>query len=343
MISSRVSLGLRRSLLTAIGMAAVLVGTGAASGSAADLTASSARTPAMAREHPAEQTRVIAYTPASLPTHTVFRPEKVRGKLPVFVWENGGCVNDNSIVRPFLEEVAASGYLVIAKAPIDADPFPGYPSVTETSPLLSPAPGTPLPAPATAGAGTFPREAVSGPTGLMRAAIDWAESADHDKRSYLYKRIDERKVAVSGWSCGGVTAFATAVADSRVDSVIGFNTASSPLVGSAQPLREDLLKLDIPLAWIIGGPSDIAYPGQQADWALPLTAPLFQAEHAYLGHEGTFTSLETQHLSAQITVEWLGLTLGNDRGSARYILGDPCGFCDNPNWTTQTRNWPSRE
>jgi hypothetical protein len=282
---------------------------------------------------------MIAYTPPGLPTHTVFRPEKVRGKLPVFVWENGGCVNDNSIVRPFLQEVAASGYLVIAKAPIDAVPFAGYPDVTETSPLLSPAPGTPPPAPATAGTGTFPREAVSGPVALMRSAIDWAESADRDKGSYLHKKIDEHTVAVSGWSCGGVTAFASAVADPRIDSVIGFNTASSPFIGSPQPLREDLLKLDIPLAWIIGGPSDIAYPGQQADWALPLKAPLFQAQHAYLGHEGTFTSLEAQHLSAEITLQWLALTLEHDRRAARYLLSDPCGFCDNPNWTTQKRNW----
>jgi dienelactone hydrolase len=289
------------------------------------------------------QLPVVAYTPPDLPTHTVFRPESVRGKLPVVVWENGGCVNDNSVPRPFLERVAASGFLVIAKAPIDAPLDPGNVTVTPESDVLTPAPGTPLPpaAPPLPG-GTFPREALSGGIALMQSAIDWAETANGLKGGDLRNRIDLEKIAVTGWSCGGFTAIGAAVVDDRIDSVLGFNTASSPFVTAPQPTREDLLQLDVPIAWIIGGPGDIAYTGFQADWAMPLTVPMFQAQHPYLVHQLGWSSQESQLEFAEIAIYWLDLTLSGNKQAGQYLLGTPCGFCDNPNWTTESRNWDPR-
>jgi hypothetical protein len=286
---------------------------------------------------------VISYTPADLPTHTVFQPEKVRGKLPVVVWENGGCVNDNSVPRPFLERVAASGFLVIAKGPIDAPLDPGNVTVTRESDVLVPAPGTPLPAAAPPlPGGSFPREAIAGGITLMQSAINWAETANGLKGGDLRNRIDVSKIAVTGWSCGGFTAIGAGVVDDRVDSVLGFNTASSPFVAAPQPTREDLLELEVPIAWIIGGPGDIAYTGFEADWSMPLTVPMFQAQHPYLVHELGWSSHESQLEFAEIAIYWLDLTLSGNKRAGQYLLGSPCGFCDNTNWTTESRNWDSR-
>ena len=54
--------------------------------------------------------------PASLPTHTVYRPADLANtpKLPVVLWANGGCRNTSVEFTRFLGELASHGYLVIA-------------------------------------------------------------------------------------------------------------------------------------------------------------------------------------------------------------------------------------
>jgi dienelactone hydrolase len=336
-------LGRRLALTGSVALALVLAMTPATVATAAP-SPSSDNVSVGALSFKTEQ-KVISYTPADLTTHTVFRPEKVHGKLPVVVWENGGCSTNNTIERTYLERVAASGFLVVAKGAKDAPPdLNNQLEVGDKSDVLWPSADTPLPAPAPA-PGTadsvFPRTAVAGTVALMKSAIDWAESAEDQKGGDLYNHIDLEKIAATGWSCGGYTAMATAVADSRVDSVLGFNTASSPFVGQPQPTREDLLKLNIPIAWIMGGPGDIAYPGMQADWKMPLTAPMFQAQHSHLIHQLGWSAKDSQLEFAEIAIHWLDLTLNGNRQAAEYILGDPCGFCDNPNWTTESKNWES--
>src|ERR1022692_2734370 len=64
----------------------------------------------------------------SLPTHTVYRPQdlsKVKGKLPIIAWGNGGCANNGLSHRNFLMEIASHGYLAIAIGPPQAAPPPG--------------------------------------------------------------------------------------------------------------------------------------------------------------------------------------------------------------------------
>jgi hypothetical protein len=54
--------------------------------------------------------------PASLPTHTVYRPSDLSKTplLPVLLWANGGCRNTSVEFTRFLGELASHGYLVIA-------------------------------------------------------------------------------------------------------------------------------------------------------------------------------------------------------------------------------------
>src|SRR5690606_5801946 len=53
-----------------------------------------------------------------LPAHTIIRPadlSKVNFKMPVLLWENGGCVWDNRAYRTFLERISSAGVIVLAK------------------------------------------------------------------------------------------------------------------------------------------------------------------------------------------------------------------------------------
>ena len=60
---------------------------------------------------------------ASLPTHTIYRPEKLKayveenGKIPVLLYANGACVNNNLEMSRLLSEVASWGYIVLAIGP----------------------------------------------------------------------------------------------------------------------------------------------------------------------------------------------------------------------------------
>jgi hypothetical protein len=80
---------------------------------------------------------VVIETDVSLPTHTLFHP-KIDGshKLPLIVWENGGCRNDPTMYTPLLSQIASRGYVIIAKGfkggqhdspPTQLLPFIGYP------------------------------------------------------------------------------------------------------------------------------------------------------------------------------------------------------------------------
>ncbi len=64
---------------------------------------------------------------ASLPTHTIYRPKDMaaavrdQGRLPVIVYANGACLNNNVQMRLLLSEVASHGYLAIAIGPYDEE------------------------------------------------------------------------------------------------------------------------------------------------------------------------------------------------------------------------------
>src|SRR6185503_15205749 len=45
---------------------------------------------------------------------------KVKGKLPIIAWGNGGCANNGLAHRNFLMEIASHGYLAIAIGPPQA-------------------------------------------------------------------------------------------------------------------------------------------------------------------------------------------------------------------------------
>jgi len=66
---------------------------------------------------------------ASLPNFTVYRPQNIKevvakhGKLPVIVYGNGGCANNNVEIRYFLNDVVSYGYIGIAVGPYDEADF----------------------------------------------------------------------------------------------------------------------------------------------------------------------------------------------------------------------------
>jgi len=181
----------------------------------------------------------------TLAKHTVYRPDDMSGigtaKLPVLAWGNGACSADGNSFRLFLTEIASHGYLAIASGPIGPDraQFP---------PTMAPPGGA-----AKAGASTpakpksLPRIKSTPPTTTAQLieAIDWAIAENNRQGSIYFGKLDTKKIAVGGMSCGGVQAIEASV-DPRVTTTIVANSGLMPepttMTGSGQPVPKESLK-----------------------------------------------------------------------------------------------------
>ena len=117
---------------------------------------------------------------------------------------------------------------------------------------------------------------------MLTQSIDWAVAENSRQGSKYYGKIDTSKIAVAGFSCGGLEAYAVSN-DPRVTTTAIF---SSGLLNDADDYQ--LRRLTKPIAYFIGGPSDIAYPNAIDDWGkLPAGLPAFMG-NLNVGHGGTY-------------------------------------------------------
>ncbi len=263
----------------------------------------------------------VKRTDPAFPDHVLYQPadlSKLGGKkLGVLVWGNGACSDDGASVRFHLAEIASHGYLVIA------------PGRILTGPGAPPRPQTPPP-PGPLGIKTT--------TAQVAAGIDWALAENIRRGSPYFGRIDPRLVAVSGHSCGGLQALDIA-ADPRVRAVIVHN--SGVFKDGTNPIRgitidkAALRRLHTSVLYIMGGPSDIAWPNGTDDFERIDTVPAILAS-IDVGHGGTFQDANGGRVTP-VDVAWLEWQLRGDKGAARWFRGADCRLCTDPAWTVRRK------
>jgi hypothetical protein len=258
--------------------------------------------------------------PASLADHVVYRPADLAAlgttKLGVVAWGNGGCSSDGASSRFHLLELASHGYLVIASGRILGGP--GAP---------------PAPAAQTA----RPRTSASD----LTAAIDWALAENERSASPYFGRIDASKIALSGWSCGGLQALSVA-ADARVRTVVMHNTGvlnggPNSAIPGMDLTKDALANFHTPVIYIMGGPTDIAYLNGMDDFARVSHVPIAIASLP-VGHGGTFQE-PNGGAAASVAVSWLEWQLRGDAAAARRFVGEDCGLCRDSSWQLQRKNF----
>jgi dienelactone hydrolase len=258
----------------------------------------------------------------TLKTHTLYRPRDLKPfgpslKLPIVAYGNGACRNASYEVRNFLTEVASHGFLVLAIGP-------AIPTIA---------------------GGSY----VSGPTksSQLLDAVDWAAAENARQGSELYGKVDTSKVAVMGHSCGGLQAIEVST-DPRVTTTVMLNSGiigSRPggpgggMPGMPAVTKDQLARLHAPIAYIIGGKSDIAHDNAADDFAKIDSVPVLMANRDVGHYPATFLDPRGGAWGVAASA-WLKWQLKDDQTAARMFTGANCGLCSDPKWTIDKKKIP---
>ena len=301
---------------------------------------------------------------ASLPTHTIYRPENLKayvdenGKIPVLLYANGACVNNNLEMSRLLSEVASWGYIVLAIGPYAEMPDDAfyaqwkgvvrgwYPETKEVAIMGNGERLTPYteeelaaraaqqeaerkaaPAPAPAPFRTYPRQLLE--------ALDWLTDQNANAQSEYYHLIDLEKVAAMGQSCGGAQVLAVAH-DPRIKTCLIFNSGIGEMSMSGAS-KESLANLHQPMLYLNGGTADVAYENANGDWKRIKELPVVKIS-TIDGHHGTYYE---KHAGAYAVAarQWLNWQLKGMVGDSALFMNDEYGKMMHPDWTFDRKNW----
>ncbi len=276
---------------------------------------------ALAGEPASPPYQAVMESDPSLPSHTIYRPADLavvgRTKLPILAWANGACANEGDAFAKFLTQIAGHGYLVVAIGPI----------VGPKPPTAAPPPRPDLNAPPK----TTSSQLIDG--------INWAIAENARSASRYKGRLDVRKIAVMGMSCGGLQAI-EASADPRVTTtgvwnsgVLGTGTGGLP---GANVTKASLKALHGPAIYVSGDASDIAFANANDDYARITHIPVVRAYQDGVGHGGTYGQPRGGSFG-EVAVAWLDWQLKGDTAARAMFVGSDCGLCARPGWHVERK------
>ena len=245
---------------------------------------------------------------AGIAEGTIFRPTDLGGgqKYPFFVWGEGGCSKNGLSNATAMAEIASYGYFVVAD---------GTPNGT--------------------GNRTQDRSMLKAMAAPLVAYVDWAIAENGKACSAYYQSLDTSKIGANGFSCGCLMSQAMVV-DSRVTT---WGVNSSGMAGATQDYY-DMVR--VPVLFVEGGPSDIAYDGGGEGYAAiaKLKVPLLWFSKD-LGHGGDLSASRGGDFT-KINIAWLNWWLkGDETATGKGLLvGAGCPYYSNAAWEYKSMNVP---
>lgn len=258
--------------------------------------------------------KAVMVTEPSLDAHTIFRPADLtpfgkKNPLPVLVWGNGACTNSPWEHVNFLNEIASHGFIVVATGYMPAEDGGRYFGPMSTS-------------------------------AQQLESIDWVIARNEDKESPYYHKLDVNAIAAAGMSCGGLQTLENS-ADPRIKTIMICNSGSfidqsTAVPNMPQPSKDKLQEIKVPIMYLLGGETDIAYINGMDDFSRINQVPAFAANYP-VGHGGTYAQPHGGEFSV-VALAWLEWQLKNDPEAAKMFQGEPCGVAQREGWTADKKN-----
>ena len=306
----------------------------------------------------------------SCPAFTMYRPQNLKevvaeqGKLPVIVYANGGCANNNLEMRYLLSEVASYGYVAAAIGPYDEDDFIekwrsvltySYPEtkgevILANGEKVVPASAEEIKArqeqmmkaiqQATEAGNKNARsnQQASGQTypKMLLEVLNWLTDQNADANSDYYHCLDLDKVAAMGQSCGGAQVLGVSH-DPRIKTCVMLNTGIGDM--EMQGVTQEALKsLHQPMFYMIGGPGDVAFPNAQKDFdRIADNIPVVMM-NSKDGHSGTYFEKNGGNY-AKAVLKWLDWQFKGEIANAAFFLDDDYLKYLHPDWTVVRKNF----
>ncbi|WP_019929603.1 S9 family peptidase [Nocardia sp. BMG111209] len=165
----------------------------------------------------------------------------------------------------------------------------------------------------------------------MNASVDWAVAENGRPDGPYSGRLDAGHIAVAGWSCGGLQSYELAVSRPEI-ATVGILNSGQIAVDQSQ-----LDRLRVPVLYLLGGPTDIAYENGVRDFGqLPPDLPAFLGS-SDTGHFGTYFQPGGGAYAALLG-NWIRWRIAGDPDAGRTFTGPACGLCTTPGWTVRRRN-----
>lgn len=310
----------------------------------------------------------------SLPTHTIYRPQDLKayfeknGRIPVLLYANGACANNNLEMSRLLSEVASHGYFVIAIGPYQDMPDDAfyaqwkgvvrgwYPETKEVAIMgngerLTPYTEEELATQAeekeaarkaaAAASKKSKKNAEPAPAPFrtyarqLLEAMDWITDRNADPESEYYHMIDLDKVAAMGQSCGGAQVLAVAH-DPRIKTCMIFNSGIGEMSMSGAS-KENLANLHTPMLYINGGTADVAFPNANGDYGRIKDIPVVKIT-TLDGHHGTYYEKNAGRF-AVVARMWMDWQLKGRISESALFMNDEYEKALYPDWSFERKNW----
>lgn len=308
---------------------------------------------------------------SSLPTHTVYRPQDMKaaveaqGKLPVILYANGACANNNQQMRLLLNELCSYGYVALAIGPYDEISsvdnwkevlLTSYPEgkqvVLANGEKMAPPTAEEVeaakkareakwksemaPQSAKKGKKAAPAPAPFRPYNRqLLEALDWLTDQNANPNSEYYHMIDLDKVAAMGQSCGGAMVLGVSH-DPRIKTCVMLNTGIGQMEMNGVS-KTSLASVHTPMFYMIGGKTDVAFLNAADDFAALNHVPVVMY-NSNDGHNGTYYEAHGGAF-ADAAHRWLDWQLKGQISRSAFFLDDEFVSKLHPDWTFQRKNF----
>ncbi len=253
--------------------------------------------------------KAVAVRERSLPDFVVYHPVNMpmavareKGKLPVLVFANGGCMDTSIGYENMLVDIASYGYIVVAIGQLQM--FAQHEKDQHT------------------------------PSSMVQKALQWISEQATNPYSPYKDVMAADKIAAAGHSCGGAQVLANA-ADKRLKTYLILNAGMGKMT-MADASKKSLRNLHGPILYLVGGTGDVAWANAQMDYKAIKRNPVVLADNTMSGHGGTYEQ-PNGGANARMVRAWLDWQLkGNTAPEKLFLGGDLTGY---DQWTIKHKNF----